>query len=104
MTGVSVTSFLPLNLTAFERSDRLLEWVGDVCGDVENVRFLDPEGWFSDAHEYGSFVWAPPPAAADVVVEQFSQAKHKRPESLHLIVVPRVMTAQWRKHLTHQSH
>ena len=41
-----------------------------------------------------------PPAAADVVVERLGIARHKRPNSLHLVVVPRLMTGRWRKHLT----
>ena len=47
----------------------------------------------------GVFVWSPPPAAAEVVVERLGVAKHKRPNSLHLVVVPRLMTGRWRKHL-----
>ena len=42
----------------------------------------------------------PPPAAAEVVVERLGVAKHKRPNSLHIVVVPRLMTGYWRKHLT----
>ena len=47
----------------------------------------------------GHLFGPPPPAAADVVVERLSIAKHKRPNSLHLVVVPRLMTGRWRKHL-----
>ena len=62
------------------------------------ANFLTPEGWFEDTDREGAFVWSPPPAAADVVVERLGIAKHKRPNSLHLVVVPRLMTGRWRKH------
>jgi hypothetical protein len=58
---------------------------------------LDPSGWFSTAHSQGNFVWTPPPTAAVVVMEQLSHARHKRPESLHIVVVPRLMTGRWRR-------
>jgi hypothetical protein len=38
-----------------------------------------------------------PPTAADVVTEQLREAQHKRPDCLHITVVPRFMTARWRK-------
>jgi hypothetical protein len=67
--------------------------------------FLLPEGWFTDGHKSGTYVWTPTPAAADVVVvvEQLGQARQKRPESMHLVVVPRVMTGRWRRHMTRGS-
>lgn len=34
-----------------------------------------------------------------VVIEQLGRAWLKRPGSMHLILVPRVMTGQWRRHL-----
>ena len=39
-------------------------------------------------------------AAAEVVVERLGVARHKRPNSLHVVVVPRLMTGRWRKHLS----
>ena len=54
--------------------------------------FLEPAQWFMEGHTRGTFVWVPPPAAAEVVVEQLGRAWLKRPESMHIIIVPRVMT------------
>jgi len=34
-------------------------------------------------------VWTPPPAAADVAVGLLGKAKHKRPASEHVMIVPR---------------
>ena len=99
MLGTTIASFLPLHLTAFERSPALKEWVMDVCTAFPRPTLLEPEGWYSTAHDFGNFIWAPPPAAAEVVVEQLSLARHKRPMCFHMVVVPRLMTAYWRKHL-----
>jgi hypothetical protein len=41
----------------------------------------------------------PPPAAAEVVVDQLGKWRLKRPECVHLVVVPRLMTGRWRRAL-----
>jgi hypothetical protein len=99
MAGHDVVDYVPLHLGALERSPPLKEWLEDVTRDC-GASFLSPEGWFEDTNKEGAFVWSPPPAAADVVVERLGIAKHKRPNSLHLVVVPRLMTGRWRKHLS----
>jgi hypothetical protein len=96
MTGASMESFIPLHQSALERDTRLEKWLGDVTRGLD-FQVLDPSGWFSTAHAQGNFIWTPPPAAADVVMEQLSHARHKRPESLHIVVVPRLMTGRWRR-------
>jgi hypothetical protein len=63
-------------------------------------QILKPSGWFDDAHSLGNFVWNVPPAAAEVVVEQLGFARLKRPEAMHMIVVLRLMTGRWKRHLT----
>jgi hypothetical protein len=37
--------------------------------------------------------------AADVVVEQLGEARHKRPHCLHITIVPRLMDKQMEKRL-----
>ena len=81
-----------------ERSPALRPWLEDVLAG-HGAHFLTPEGWFDGADKEGTFVWTPAPAAADLVVERLAQARHKRPNSLHLVVVPRLMTGRWRKQL-----
>ena len=58
-----------------------------------------------EGQQDGNFVWVPPPAAAaDVVVEQLRKARHKRPNYLHITIVPRLMTGpRWRKGLLKES-
>jgi hypothetical protein len=46
----------------------------------------------------------PPPATTGsttvvVVVEQLARARHERPECLHIVVAPRLMTGRWRRRL-----
>ena len=100
MRGIPLIEYLPINRSAFDRHPPLLAWIRDVCGGVGGLTELDAEGWFTTAHSFGNFIWSPPPAAADVVVEQLSQARLKRPTCFHVVVVPRLMTVYWRKHLT----
>ena len=99
MQGHDIRTYIPLHLSAFDRSPALEKWMRDIT-EGTNPTFLDPNGWFAGATTEGTFVWSPPPAAAEVVVERLGVAKHKRPNSLHFVVVPRLMTGYWRKHLT----
>ena len=47
----------------------------------------------------GSYVWAPPPAAADVALEELRKALIKRQDSTHFFICPRLMTTDWLKQL-----
>jgi hypothetical protein len=91
VTGRDIRHGVPLNESAFARSKGLEEWLGKALRGL-GFTTLSSEGWFTTGHEYGNHVWVPPPAAYDVVVEQLGKARLKRPESAHLIVVPRLMT------------
>jgi hypothetical protein len=99
MQGLGMVDFMPLHQDPFDREPRLLKWVEELVAGLD-AEFLTPEDWFDKGHGHGTFVWSAPPAAADVVVEQLGRAWLKQPESMHLVVVSRVMTGRWRKHLT----
>jgi hypothetical protein len=47
----------------------------------------------------GKFVWSPPPAAADVALEELCKALLKRRDSTHVLLCPRLLTPQWRRQL-----
>jgi hypothetical protein len=98
MQGRDIRKWVPLNRNAFAREPKLTSWFKDVSKRLQ-FRTLTPEGWFTMGHEYGNFIWAPPLAAADVVVEPIGKAIMKRPEAMHIVVVPRLMTGRWRRHL-----
>jgi len=99
MGAVPIRTFIPLHLSAFDHSPELLKWRKCITHGIK-FQYLDPVGWFEHHHRFGNYVWSPPPAACKVVAEQLTKARWKRPESLHLIVVPRLMTGRWRRHLT----
>lgn len=82
------------------------------------MEFLNPIDWFTRGHDLneedwennvdgfslpcvrkGTFIWTPAPCTAEAAVEELRKARHKRQESQHLFIVPRLMTPLWRKHL-----
>jgi len=116
--GVSVgeymMQFCPWGQNALERSTHLESWLKDTFG--KQVEFLSPDDWFRRGHDHsskykdtkgfwriktrpGTFVWTPPPAAADVALEELRKARLKRQRSTHIIVIPRLMTTLWLKQL-----
>ena len=98
MKGIDIRFFVPLHLNALERCPEMKRWLLEVCADLKPT-FLEPEDWFEQAHTYGNFIWTPPPAAVEVVVDQLGKWRLKRPECVHLVVVPRLMTGRWRRAL-----
>jgi hypothetical protein len=77
---------------------------------------LTPEDWFGRGHEHfggrrdkknfwfvdtkpGIFIWAPPPGAAMVAVEELRKSVLKRQTSTHVFICPRLLTTEWRKQL-----
>lgn len=118
MAGKSMLHFVPFNRGAAERSDLLLPWLQHwLPKDTETASPLEPRQWFLEGqgiHSWESnvdgipcpvirdpraYVWAPPPAAADVALEQLILARHKRPHRLDVFVCPRLMTHLWRRRL-----
>ena len=76
--------------------------------DISEGEFTSPTEWIDGhnkpkfwrhAHKSGLFVWAPPPAASHVCIEEIRKARIKRQESTHVIVIPRLMTPLWLKQL-----
>ena len=98
MGGTGILNFIPLSQSALERSKGLFGWIQSwFCKDL---KLLSADGWFDEGHKAGGpYLWAPPPAAAEDAVEQMCLSIHKRPDVAHLFVVPRLMTAYWRKTL-----
>ena len=114
MQGNDMLDFVPTHLSALERSSGLVDWLQEQIG--EDLEVLTPEGWFDRGHDIdggyedesgiwipkyrsSTFVWFPPPAAAEVAVEELRKARHKRQNSSHIFVVPRLMSTLWEKQL-----
>ena len=60
---------------------------------------MDQKGFWWPKICQGSFVWAPPPAAADVALEELRKARMKRQDSTHVFVCPRLLTTDWLRQL-----
>ena len=102
MGSEGLLPYVPLHLSALSRSPDLQTWINWWWPKESggNLEVLDANGWFVNGHRPGSFVWSPPPAIARGMFDELGSACHKRPDkALHIVVVPRLMTALWRKHL-----
>ena len=115
MAGRSMLSFLDLDKTAIERSPRLLDWVREWT-QLGSLEPLTPEGWFEEGHGIvggakdarGVWIpkhapsgrlhlWAPQPAVADAALEELLKSRHKRTDTFHVVMIPRLMTPRWRR-------
>jgi hypothetical protein len=115
MAGEDMLAFVDLGRSAVERHPPLLAWVRTWTGRAA-LTPLTPEGWFEEGHGivggtrdhnnvwmpvYGKggrmFLWSPPPAVADVAWEELLKARHKRTDTFHVLLVPRIMNPWWRR-------
>ena len=112
--GASMLSFCPWGLCALERSSTLLPWLKEVFG--RDLEVLSPVDWYRRGHDHlggkldekgfyrlniqpGTYLWHPPPAAADAAIEELRKARLKRRRSTHIVVIPRLVTTLWLKQL-----
>jgi hypothetical protein len=117
MLGESMTSFIPIHLSALERSETLKDWVLDWTNERSNAIFLSPKDWFNVAHDINGWkagwdgfprpvlskgsviVWSPPPFVADVALTELRKARIKRQLSSHIFICPRLCTSLWIRQL-----
>jgi hypothetical protein len=116
-TPTSFCSFVPLHLSAIQRSPALLHWLRSWV-PFRSISPLSPEDWFTQGHgltgqgrslpgggwepelsPHRWYLWDPPPAAAGAAVEELSASRHKRPHLNHVFLCPRLLTQYWRKRL-----
>ena len=115
MAGEDMLTFIPLQLSAVERSPTLLAWLKSWTGS--SLEPLSPSDWFQKGHDIrgwekvqdeplqrptikaGVYGWFPPPAAADVALEQLRIARIKRQDSSHVFVCPRLLCPAWLKQM-----
>jgi hypothetical protein len=116
MSGMQMLDFVPLHLSALDRQPSLLPLIQDWT-DCPNLHPLSPADWFVRGHgidggtydNHGLWIptatseswmlWSPPPAAADVAIEELMSSRHKRSTINHIFIVPRLHTNIWRKKL-----
>ena len=115
MARQNMLSFIDLAHMAIERHPPLLDWVRSWTERPE-LEPLTPEGWFEEGHgitggtldrhimwipkhgdKNGMFLWASPPPVADAAMEELLKACHKCTDSFHVVLIPRLMTLQWRR-------
>ena len=97
MAGADMLSYVPLHLSLLQRSLSLRGWLKEWIGD--GGLFLEASDWPRKHLNHGTYVWSPPPAAAPAALDGLGESIHKRPTSVHVVVVPRLLTALWRKQL-----
>jgi hypothetical protein len=115
MTGRDMLVFVDLAHTAIERHPPLLDWVW-TWTKLSKLEPLTPEGWYEEGHgitggtldshkvwipTHGDknklFLWAPQPLIADAALEELLKALHKRTDTFHVVLKPRLMTPRWRR-------
>ena len=106
--------FVDLGKSALERHPPLLDWLQS--WSIPDLQPLQPEGWFEEGHGItggeldsnkvwipthepsgNTHCWAPPPAASDAALEELAKARHKRTDTYHVVVIPRLMAPRWRR-------
>lgn len=99
MSGESMMSFLPLHLSADQRSTDIIPWIKTWANLAPSpggsLNILTIDDWYKPITTNDIYLWLPPPAAADVAVEMMSQSIHKRPYATHIFLCPRLMTSRW---------
>jgi len=58
--GGDMLSYIPLHLSALQRSPALQTWIASWGPDPETIRWLTPYQWFLGGNYDGCQVWAPP--------------------------------------------
>jgi hypothetical protein len=96
--GLSLSWVVNLHFSALEQNPEVLDWIRSWTG-VLNLEVLSPEGWYTNGHKQGNFLWNPPPASADAAVEQLYEDVHKRPQCTHVFIAAFMMTNRWRKQM-----
>ena len=117
LKGQSMLSFVPLHQSTLTRQPSIKAWINSWGSELGNkVEWLSTEDWFERGHDIsgfklnsdgrtiptykkGTFVWSPPPAAARVALEELRQARHKRQDSAHIFITPKLMTTEWQRQL-----
>jgi hypothetical protein len=115
MTGRDMISFIDLAHTAFQRHPPVVEFVRSwVTPTYKSMRVLSENEWFNEGHgivggsrdrngmwmprhapNSQAYLWMPPPALADVALEECMKAVHKRTDAVHVFLIPRIYSPLW---------
>jgi hypothetical protein len=113
-SGQNMLAHIPLHLNAQQRSSGLHDWLTTWIQFPFEIP--EPTDWYERGQDHwggyrdklnfwyitekpGIMIWIPPPAAAEVAVEELRKAVIKRQNSTHVFICPRLLTVEWRKQL-----
>jgi hypothetical protein len=110
MAGMDMLSFIDLGRTAVKHHPPLLDWVRLWTGRMD-LEPLTPGGWFKEGHRIRGgtldkhkiwipmhedknelHLWTPQPPVADAALEELLEARHKRTDTFHVVLIPCLMT------------
>jgi hypothetical protein len=98
--GHSILEYIPIHLSPIERSLMVLDWVKSWWDDeLGSLRVMSPEDWFTQVMKQGNFLWNVALAAGEATVKQLSTHIHRRPETTHIFLIPRLCTSHFGKQL-----
>ena len=103
-------TFCPWGISAIESEPKLENWIKTWV--QSEAIFLKPKDWYIRGHDIigwskseegfwipkhkpGTYIWTPPPAAADACIEEIRKARMKRKDSLHIIIIQKLFTPLW---------
>ena len=106
--------FIPLHLSPLARSPKLQGWIESWA--PKDMIILKPEDWDVRGHDIvggtvneegiwlptikkGTYLWNIPPAAASAVIKELRKARIKYQDSLHIVLIPGLLTPKWQKQL-----
>ena len=112
--GRNMMSYIPLHLSPFQRSPKLLEWTRSWL--PEETIVLEPKDWYIGGHDIiggdineegiwipkiqkGTYIWDLPLAAAFAAIEELRKARIKQQDSLHIVLIPHLLTPMWQRQL-----
>jgi hypothetical protein len=119
MSGESMISYIPIHLSACDRSSQLLPWVTSwtKTGVSSDLIPLSVKDWFDVGHDISGwhpswdgfdrpvlthgrvYLWTPSPYVADVALAELRKARIKRQKSSHVFICPRLCTTLWIRQL-----
>ena len=113
MSGKPMTDYIPIHVSATVRSPHLGRWIAS--WSTREIVELEPRDWYDVGHDIDgwetqwdnqkrpclkegrTYLWSPPPFAADVAISELRKARIKRQTSSHIFVVPRLCSPLWLK-------
>ncbi len=79
LLGINVRQLLPMNVSAWDVAENVLEGWCKSWMDKYYVPLLTPKGWFERGHQPGVHIWTLPLVAALIALKKLARSCHKQP-------------------------